>query len=132
MKTITYAEISQAVRSQCRNSTYHMDLTGEAAQCVERAVNQGIDSHLEACFSPGWGDSFRWDHRMIGDKPVCKCLIAEVSPDSLPVLLRRLSEADDEESQTLAGDILQTLGINVDSYCFEIVSPADEQTEVAA
>ena len=130
MKTITYAETSKAVREQCPNGMYYMSLTGEAAQCVFDAVNQGIDSHLEACFCPDRGDKYHWDTRKAGKLVICRCLVCSVSPDSLPVLLRRLNEADPEESVRLAADIMGTLEFDVETCGFEIISPVDEPEEV--
>ena len=38
---------------------YPMQLVGEEAELVERLVNQGIDSHLQACFIAGT-DNYEW------------------------------------------------------------------------
>ncbi len=91
-----------------------MSLVAEDRQRVIAAVNQGIDAYLEACFVPGRCDSFRlktppgiWG-RISGARLECK-----VSPKSLPVLVRRHMESDDEKAESLASDICQTLEIEV-------------------
>ncbi len=98
---INYDLIRQAMNAE----PYTMSLTHTDAALVEQAVNQGIDAHLEGCFVPDRGDCFQWrGHRL-------ECI---VSVESLPTLLRRLYEIEDEDSEAarLADDILQTLGIN--------------------
>ena len=97
--TITY----DAVRTAMKGQPYRMGLTSEDARVLMKAVNQGIDSHLEACYCRGRGDSYEWDgHR----------LLCVVSPESLPVLVRRLFEDDDDAACCLAEDILGTLGFD--------------------
>lgn len=87
---------------------YPMGLVGEAAQVVEKVVNIGIDSHLEACFDKDI-DNYTWER----DKNPLKTsrLNCEVSPKSLVVLLRRLYEEGSEEAEMLRRDILDTLDI---------------------
>lgn len=64
------------------------------------AVNQGIDSHLQALhFTQGAGEDGR--------------VKLTFAPESVAVLVRRLMESEDEESQQLAGDICGTLGIEL-------------------
>jgi len=63
---------------------------------IAKAVNQGIDSHLE-----GFTRS-KFDHT------TGKCLI---HPEEMTTFLRRLSENGDEVSSGLRGSILETLGI---------------------
>jgi hypothetical protein len=106
MKKIPYSKIEKAVRKQCKDKRYHMSLVGGAAKAVESAVNQGIDSYLEACFCPEKGDSYQWEQ---GARLEC-----QVSAKSLPVLLRRLLEMGDEgklaeDAESLPSDILGTL-----------------------
>lgn len=81
---------------------YDMTLVGEDAKAAHAAVNQGIDSHLEACNVPARGDSFKVN----GSRLECV-----VSRESLPVLVRRLLEAGDENG--LASGICSTLGIEL-------------------
>ena len=64
------------------------------AETLERATSVGIDSHLEAVM---------WSEIQSG---------IEIERDSMPVLLRRLTElwnAGDEEAGDLASVILETL-----------------------
>jgi len=104
MKEVLYSEIVAAVKAI--GGKYAMDLMGIAALAVRDAVNQGIDSHLEACFMPDRGD--RYD--MEGGRLVC-----EVSAESMPVLLRRLQEKGHEDDEMLARDILEDLGVLLES-----------------
>lgn len=71
----------------------------EMFNAILYAVNQGIDSRLQALhFTQGKGEHGRY--RIVFDAR------------SVPVLVRRLMEGD-EESQILAGDICGTLGIEL-------------------
>jgi hypothetical protein len=63
---------------------------------IAKAVNQGIDSHLE-----GFTRS-TFDHK------TGKCLI---HPEEMTTFLRRLYESDDDEAWGLRSAILSTLGI---------------------
>ena len=91
-----------------------MSLVAEDSQKVIAAVNQGIDAYLEACFVPGCGDSFRfYTPKGIRGKISGPRLECKVSPKSLPVLVRRLMESDDERAESLASDICQTLEIEL-------------------
>jgi hypothetical protein len=93
------------IRQAMSGEAYTMSLVGDDAALVEQAVNQGIDAHLEACFVPRRGDRYGWQgHRL-------DCI---VSVESLPTLVRRLYEVEDEDGEAamLADDILRTLGIN--------------------
>ena len=83
------------------------------------AVNEGIDSHLEACYCPDRGDRYEGGKRKAGKLVLCRTLECSISPESLPVLLRRLCESDlggdpevQAEGNRLASDILMVLGIN--------------------
>jgi hypothetical protein len=80
-----------------------MDLGRSDSVVVEPIVNQGIDSCLEACFVPDRGDSFDW----VGGRLCCY-----VSVESLPVLLRRLTEDESDEAWSLAESILTVLGFD--------------------
>ena len=91
---------------------YTMSLTGtDEIRAFVDAVNQGIDSHLEACFCPQRGDSYQGAKPKAGRLTLCRTLECVVSPESLPVLVRRLFDGDDA-GMTLAGDILMTLGFD--------------------
>jgi hypothetical protein len=101
--TISYDLIREAMKGE----NYTARLAGDDGQYVMDAVNVGIDARLEACYVPDRGDHYRW----CGGK-----LVTLVSPESFPVLLRRLFEADNDENEggpgTLAADMLMTLGFN--------------------
>lgn len=96
-------KLGAAIKEQSKG-LYPMALTKTEAECVKAAVNKGIDSHLEACFMPDRGDSYVWNgHRM-------EC---EVSPESLPVLVRRLMESGNEAAESLASCICEVLDIEL-------------------
>ena len=108
----------KAVRKAMGGESYTMSLTDTTEiRAVVEAVNQGIDAHLEACYCPDRGDSYEGGERKAGKLVLCRSLDCTVSPESLPVLLRRLFEPDTtddvaEAGMTLAGDILMTLGFD--------------------
>ncbi len=113
------ADVSyQAVRRAMNGEAYTMSLTEPLEiQAVVAAVNQGIDSHLEACFTPTCGDHYAHGQRKAGSLILCHCLDCTVSIQSLPVLLRRLCYLHTDEriadaGLSLAGDILMTLGFD--------------------
>jgi hypothetical protein len=114
MINIPYADIVAA----CGGKPYPMTLNPEEAAWVIAAVNIGIDSHLEACNVPSRGDSYRWGSRPFGTTHWVRRLVCKVSPQSLPTLLRRLTELDvewDDASggpECLVDTILQTLGFD--------------------
>jgi hypothetical protein len=91
----TYAQVREAM-----SEPFTMNLVGQAALDVQEAVNVGIDSHLEACFIPDFGDSYVVEGKRL------KC---SVSLQSMPVLLRRLFESDKESAIFLAADILNCI-----------------------
>jgi hypothetical protein len=96
-------KLGTAIKKQCKES-FPMDCAPSDAECVKAAVNQGIDSHLEACFIPEQGDSYAAK----GSRLYCK-----VSPDSLPVLVRRLMESGNDEAESLAISICSALDIKL-------------------
>ena len=108
----------KAVRKAMGGEAYTMSLTDTAEiRAVITAVNQGIDAHLEACYCPDRGDRFEGGKRLAGKSILCHTLECAVSPESLPVLLRRLFELDTDcdvadARMSLAGDILMTLGFD--------------------
>lgn len=77
---------------------FQMKLNSGDASLIIEAVNQGIDSHLEAITDSKF---YQIDNK----------LYCEVSPKDLTVLIRRLLEAGDELG--LASDICATLGIEL-------------------
>lgn len=103
---------------------YPMSLVGEDVQAIINAVNIGIDANLTACNCPDRGDSYETGDRSItatsdtkywktGDKlQLVQTLECNVSAESLPVLLRRLDDSDDEAAASLRSGILSTLGID--------------------
>lgn len=107
--TVTY----ETVRAAMNGQPFPMSLTdADEIRAVIDAVNQGIDSHLEACFCPSRGDQYDDGRRMAGRLVLCRSLECVVSPESLPVLLRRLCESASEAGDRLASDILTVLGID--------------------
>ena len=107
--TVTY----ETVRTAMDGEPFTMSLTDtDEIQAVIEAVNQGIDAHLEACYCPERGDRYAGGERRAGKLVLCRTLDCVVSPESLPVLLRRLFELEDEAGSSLASDILTVLGID--------------------
>lgn len=119
-------KLKAALVDRCK-APFPMSLTcqGEISAVFD-AVNQGIDSHLQACFVPDRGDEFRKGSRTItaqtdcpgfwkaGDEVViARTLECIVSPESLPVLIRRLMESGDESGESLASSICGCLGIEL-------------------
>jgi hypothetical protein len=113
---VTYATIRKATDEE----PFTMSLTdSDEIHAVIESVNEGIDSHLEACFCPERGDRYEGSKRKSGKLVLCGCLEYSVSPESLPTLLRRLCESNfsgkkevQEAGNRLASDILMVLGIN--------------------
>jgi hypothetical protein len=117
VKTFSFAwnaKLRAAIGKAAPKAGYNMSLVAEDRQKVIAAVNQDIDAYLEACFVPDRGDSFRFHTpkgirgKISGPRLECK-----VSPKSLPVLVCRLMESDDERAESLASDICQTLDIEL-------------------
>jgi hypothetical protein len=121
MRYIRYSAIIQAVKDQCRQGIYSMNQAGGDAKAIIEAVNQGIDAHLEACFVPDRGDIYD----VHGRRVLCR-----VSPESLPVLLRRLTESSDyDHAGSTASAILMSLGwreSDTMTGCYKIIAPYDE------
>ena len=107
--TVTY----DCIRRAMGDEPFTMSLTDtDEIRAVIEAVNQGIDAHLEACFCPDFGDRYEGGERKAGKFVLCRSLDCVVSRESLPVLLRRLFELENEAADSLASDILSVLGIN--------------------
>ena len=114
--TVDYETIRQAMNGE----PFTMSLTDEdEIRAVIEAVNEGIDAHLEACYCPDRGDRYEGGNRKAGKLVLCRTLECSISPESLPVLLRRLCESElggdpdvQAEGNRLASDILMVLGIN--------------------
>jgi len=86
---------NKAMAQTPRGYPMHIKSQSEWA-VIAKAVNKGIDAHLEgftkSTFDPKTG----------------RCI---VHPQELHILVRRLGEEDDEESQSLRSAILETLDI---------------------
>jgi hypothetical protein len=114
--TVDYETVRQAMAGE----PFTMSLTDEdEIKAVIAAVNEGIDSHLEACYCPDRGDHYGTGQRKAGKLVLCRTLECSISPESLPTLLRRLCESDmsgdsdvQEAGNRLATDILMVLGID--------------------
>jgi hypothetical protein len=103
----------EAVRSAMDGEPFTMSLTDQdEIRAIIAAVNQGIDAHLEACYCPERGDRYEGGERRAGKLVLCRTLDCVVSPESLPVLLRRLFELEEDAADRLASDILTVLGID--------------------
>jgi hypothetical protein len=110
----------ETVRKAMDNEPFTMSLTEEdEIKAIIAAVNEGIDSHLEAAYCPDRGDRYEGGERKAGELLMCRSLDCVVSVESLPTLLRRLCESDlggDPDVQSagsrLASDILFVLGIS--------------------
>jgi hypothetical protein len=113
---VSYTTVRLAMEKELGKKPYHMSLTSQdEIRAVIDCVNAGIDSHLEACFCPDRGDKYETGNRKVGNRIVLQTLECEISAESLPTLLRRLSEIDFEDSneaQSLVSDILTTLGVD--------------------
>jgi hypothetical protein len=113
-RTITY----KAVQDAMDGKLFTMNLTDQdEIKAIIAAVNQGIDAHLEACSCPDRGDRYDGGTRKAGKLVLCRTLECSVSPESLPVLLRRLFDSDDDAGNRLASDILTVLGFNEYEEC---------------
>jgi hypothetical protein len=86
----------------CDGEPFKASFNQRDAKEIKKAVNRGIDSHLEGCFIKG-KDSYEWDPQ----KGKLEC---SISPGSLAVLLRRLFEFDG--CSDIAEAILISLGFN--------------------
>lgn len=99
-RTLTYGELPDAellhelTKDQLPDGKYPMVLRGEDFLLVQRLVNQGIDSHLEAV-------SFEQDGPSI--------VLQDIG--SLHTLLRRCLEDECEETEDFAASVLQSLDI---------------------
>jgi hypothetical protein len=105
-QTILYSEI----KGRLEEEVFPMSMVGEDAEAIQAAVNQGIDYRLEACYLPHRGDNYTWEQRTHG-RVISRRLECKVSRESLPVLIRRLSESDDKRANNLADSILSQLEV---------------------
>ena len=113
--TVDYTTIRKAMG----NEPFTMSLTDtDEIKAVIAAVNEGIDSHLEACYCPDRGDRYEGGKRKAGKILICRTLDCVVSVESLPVLLRRLCESElggDPEVQSEGNQLAST-------YCWCLAS----------
>jgi hypothetical protein len=106
MVPVTYRAVREAMNGAMFPFTVR---DANEVKAVLAAVNQGIDSHLEACFVPDESDGYT---------PNGKGLDCIISEHSLPVFLRRLYELDtgdeavDDAGMSLASSIMTCLGFN--------------------
>lgn len=98
-----------------------------------QCMNMGIDSYLEACYVPDRGDSIRIMKTPVGNRVYCV-----ISKESMPTLLRRLTEdvvyhpeeTMDFLGETLAADILESLGFDVSVGCYKVVTNEENYNDV--
>jgi hypothetical protein len=116
MKTFScmWSEKLGAALKAAISKPYPMSLVGEDAEACQECVNEGIDSHLEACYVPERGDRFNWTPgKIISGVSSGARLECLVSPESLVVLIRRLLESSNENGASLASGICSTLDIEL-------------------
>ena len=90
-------QIKEAANEQCPKGYPMVIKSQKTWNAIIAAVNQGIDSYLEAFTRSEFNDNG-------------ECF---VHPDELHILVRRLSESNDEEAEDLGLCILATLEIEV-------------------
>lgn len=117
MNQILYKEIAKAVAGS--GGSFKMQLGKSDARVLIPVVNRGIDAHLEACSIEGRDKYVQKGHK----------LHCEVSAESMPGLLRRLSEAGTEEADALARSILDSLKIKLDDGGFSVVKERVKNTD---
>lgn len=91
---------------------YHMELPKYDADLIIAAVNQGIDSYLQAVNNKE--TEFVWDERGYGNRLIC-----DVAPNDFGVIVRRLLETEGEAEESLARDMCSTMGIDGIWLCTE-------------
>ena len=75
--TVTY----DSVRKAMDDEPFTMSLTdSDEISAVIEVVNQGIDSHLEACFCPDFGDRYEGGERKAGKLVLCRSLDCVAQP----------------------------------------------------
>lgn len=95
-------QISDILKAM-NGENFRLNLSSSDSESVYLALKTGIDSHLEACYVPSRGDRFEWSKGRLS---------GEISPESMPTLLRRLFESDCENAWSLADSILTVLGFD--------------------
>lgn len=98
MKTFTYGCTPKEILLSHLPDYYPMELVGEDKDIMIDVINQGIDSHLEACTDTA--------HNWLGNR-----LGLSISKNDMLVILRRLLESENENAFSLRTGILSTIGI---------------------
>jgi hypothetical protein len=93
----------KAILSAIKEDKVYASLVPSDAEWVVKAVNQGIDSHLDAVVN----STFKWEP----DEYVGKRLICQIAPFDLCIILRRLAEMEDESAEDLRSAFLESLEI---------------------
>ncbi len=100
-KIMTWGTIPPLSKFKNTLTEYSMELVKDDFDFVQQAINQGIDSHLEAV---------HWKSlRHTSDTGKTSIVIKELT--STLTLVRRLSEMEEERARDLATGIMYTLGI---------------------
>lgn len=96
-------KLGEAIKSAALAMDRDFDISAMARsadfESIKNAINQGIDSHLEAV--------------RFTQSDSCGRFYLHITPETLHVLVRRLMEASDENSDSLASGICETLGIEL-------------------
>lgn len=95
MKSLMYGTIPKDLEL---DKPYWMKLNQEDLTLVGAAINQGIDSHLEAV-----------SHTELNRTPMHVELTIDTSK-AMRCLLRRLMETEEQDAELLAEDIMHSLG----------------------
>lgn len=90
MKSLSFGEIPPDLEIPVGG--YEIRPSAGDLMVLAEAINQGIDSHLEAVFFERTGD-----------------MITIRDADSMRALLRRLTESGSEDAESLASAIMETL-----------------------
>ncbi len=95
-------KLESAIKERAPADGYSMHLMGDDYNHAAKAINQGIDSHLEAI-------QFEQSSGIYGKRGL------RITADTLHVLVRRLMETADEtgEAHSLASCICETLNIEL-------------------
>lgn len=98
-------KLGEAIKAECRKAcikSYPIEChsgSDDLGSLID-ATSQGIDSHLEAIFfTQGKGSNGR--------------MLLTFEAKSVPVLVRRLLESEDDNAHCLASSICSTLGIEL-------------------
>jgi len=103
-RSIPYDDVRKKMKEP-----FVMQVVGEELEIVKKVVNIGIDAHLEACYIPEFGDHYEIKTTMVKGMVLAVKLDCHISKESLPVLLRRLFESDNEAAWRLGHDIIDAL-----------------------